>query len=56
MSVENAVRVQPDDWPSFADAAWMPLELVAQDKALRQLVVHEDRDRLPAEASKETVL
>jgi hypothetical protein len=46
ISLDTAIRVQPDDWPPFADAAWMPIEQVAREPALRALVVQEDRDRL----------
>jgi CheY-like chemotaxis protein len=49
-SVQTAVRVQPDDWPAFADAAWMPIELVNQRPHLRMLVTKEDQDRVPETA------
>jgi CheY-like chemotaxis protein len=45
-SVQSAVRVQPDDWPSYADYAWMPLDVVRGNAALQALVVHEDRERI----------
>lgn len=43
----KAVRVQPDDWPVFADRPWMPIEEVGQDPGLHALVVPEDREKLP---------
>jgi hypothetical protein len=50
ISFNTAIRVQPDDWPSYADAAWMPVDQVIANKALRAIVIQEDRDRLPADA------
>lgn len=44
-SVDSAVRVQPDDWPPYADNAWMPVDVVQENQLLRTLVVQEDRDR-----------
>jgi hypothetical protein len=46
ISFGSAIRVQPDDWPSYADAAWMPIDQVVANKALRAIVIHEDRERL----------
>lgn len=43
-SATDAVRIQPDDWPPFADDAWTTLELVADNSRLRDLVVPDDRD------------
>lgn len=45
-SIEDAVRIQPDDWPPYADQAWTLLELAKQDPTLGALVVSQDRDRL----------
>jgi len=45
-SFEEAVRVQPDDWPIFADRPWIPIEEVGQDPGLHALVVPEDREKL----------
>jgi DNA-binding NarL/FixJ family response regulator len=42
-SVQDAVRIQPDDWPAFADAAWVRIEDVADDNALAALVMEDDR-------------
>jgi len=49
-SIEQAVRIQLDDWPAYADSAWMPIELIRGHSHLRSLVVQEDRDRLEAYA------
>lgn len=51
-SIEDAVRVQPDDWPPFASPAWMRIDVVAGDEDLRGLVIEDDRDRVPAEGLK----
>jgi hypothetical protein len=47
VALEQAVRVQPDDWPPYADVAWMRIEDVAGNAELRALVVQDDRARLP---------
>jgi hypothetical protein len=44
-SIEDAVRVQPDDWPSYADSAWMPMSLLHDHPELQPLIVQDDRDR-----------
>jgi CheY-like chemotaxis protein len=44
--IQEAVRVQPDDWPAFADPAWMRIEDVMGDPMLTALVVEEDRHLL----------
>jgi hypothetical protein len=45
-SADKAVRIQPDDWPSYAQQAWTTIELALELPLLQSLVVHEDRDRL----------
>lgn len=47
VSGAQAVRVQPDDWPPYADAAWMAVSLIEDEPDLRRLVVDADLDRLP---------
>ena len=47
VALADAVRVQPDDWPPYADAAWMRIADVNGDAELRALVVQDDRSRLP---------
>lgn len=42
-SIREAVRVQPDDWPAFADAAWVRIDDVSDDDTLAALVVEDDR-------------
>ena len=51
--IENAVRVQPDDWPPFASPAWMRIADVRDDPSLVSLVLEDDRDRIaPASEAK----
>lgn len=42
----SCVRVQPDDWPAYADPAWAPISVANQSPKLRALVLADDRDRL----------
>lgn len=42
----EAIRLQPDGWPVFADDAWSSRAAAAEDAALRALVVHADRTQL----------
>jgi hypothetical protein len=44
--VSDAVRVQPDDWPAYAEQAWTPLERATRNPRLRASVVEIDRGRL----------
>lgn len=45
-SIEDAVRIQPDDWPPYADQAWTTIELAKQYPSLAALVISQDRFRL----------
>ena len=47
-SPEDAVRVRPDYWPSFADPAWMDVETVRGDPELSAMVEPLDQYRLAA--------
>ncbi|HYJ04891.1 MAG TPA: hypothetical protein VEX43_07140 [Chthoniobacterales bacterium] len=47
-AIEDAVRVQPDDWPSYADSAWMPIVLLRDHPHLQPLLLQEDRERFDA--------
>ncbi len=44
--MDEAVRVQPDYWPSYADQAWTSIEAARDDPGLRALVLHDDVERL----------
>ena len=52
VAIEDAVRVQPDDWPPFASSAWMAIEAVKGDQKLASLVVEDDRARLFSKVEK----
>jgi hypothetical protein len=45
----TAVRVRPDHWPTFADAAWLDIETVRSDAALVAMVDPLDQERIPGE-------
>lgn len=44
--LSDAVRIQPDDWPAYADQAWAELSLAKREPRIRALVLTEDRERL----------
>ncbi len=44
--VNEAVRVQPDDWPVYAEQAWATLQEVREQARLRSAVLAADRFRL----------
>jgi len=46
VGIDDAVRIQPDDWPSYADQAWTTIGLARDEPSLNSLVVNEDRDRV----------
>lgn len=50
VDVGQAVRVQPDDWPPFAELAWVRIEDALASPRLRGLVVRDDRPRLSTAA------
>jgi hypothetical protein len=50
-AIEECVRIRPDDWPSFSDQAWTPIELAQGDEQLAALVIPEDRGKLDGKAS-----
>jgi hypothetical protein len=43
---QSAVRVQPDDWPPYAEAAWTTVELAASHPLLKAIVLKEDLPKL----------
>lgn len=45
-SPRNAVKVRPDHWPPFADAAWMRVEVVKRDRELTAIVEPLDQYRI----------
>lgn len=48
-SPQQAVRLRPDYWPSFADAAWMKIDTVGCDPSLRAMVEPVDEYRLQSD-------
>ena len=48
-SPHESVRLRPDYWPSFADAAWMKIDTVGDDPSLRAMVEPVDQYRLQAD-------
>lgn len=46
IDIADAVEVQPDGWPSYAEPAWIEKSLAEQDDQIRTLVVARDRGRL----------
>jgi CheY-like chemotaxis protein len=43
---KESVRLQPDDWPSYADQPWTTIELARKYPSLGAIVVKQDRGRL----------
>jgi len=43
---DEAVRIQPDHWPPYADQAWTSIEAAQSNPGLRALVIHDDAERL----------
>jgi hypothetical protein len=46
VAIEDAVRVQPDGWPSFASPAWMSIKAIKDTPSLASLVIEDDREQL----------
>ena len=44
--IDNALRVQPDNWPSFADQAWTTIERAHREPTLAAIVESRDRRRM----------
>ncbi len=47
--IDKAVRIQPEDWPTYADQAWTSIDLARENSSLGALVVGQDKSRLTAE-------
>jgi hypothetical protein len=45
-AMEDAVRIRPDDWPSYADQPWVSVAGAQSDPRLGAIVVTEDRGKL----------
>lgn len=48
IDITQAVRIQPDDWPVFAEQAWARLADVGEHSQLAAAVIAVDRNRLPS--------
>lgn len=47
VDVLDAVQIQPDEWPTYAEQAWVRAGSLADNVDMRALVVHQDRSRIP---------
>jgi hypothetical protein len=47
--VADAVRITPDHWPTFADAAWTSISSAQEEPRLAALVIAADRGRVGAD-------
>lgn len=45
IDVINAVEIRPDDWPAYAEQAWVGIEST-QDEGIAALVVPQDKNRI----------
>lgn len=43
LEITSAVRLQPDDWPAFADDPWLAMSSVHEERTLAPLIVIDDR-------------
>ena len=41
-SIDECVRIRPDDYPAYADQAWTTIELAKGDMKFRSLIIQED--------------
>jgi hypothetical protein len=46
VDISDAVRIQPEEWPPFADQAWTSIKLAKEHPSLRAIVLNQDRARL----------
>lgn len=44
IEMRDAVRLQPDGWPSFADSAWLAIENIEENPTLASLIIIDDRE------------
>jgi hypothetical protein len=50
-SINDAVRIQPDDWPSYAGQAWTTVERARETPTLAALVIEQDRPRISGDGT-----
>ncbi len=53
VSAKTALRVRPDDWPSYAEHVWVPVSVLRTHPHLRALVIEADRESLEEEEEEE---
>ena len=51
VSIGEAIRIRPDDWPTYADQPWTTRRLALEKPNLHALVIREDRGKLVAASS-----
>lgn len=44
--INSAVRLMPDDWPSYADVPWTPIEIAKANPEIRAAVLEQDQEKL----------
>ena len=49
VDVTAAVRLQPDEWPSYADSPWLALDRIEDEPDLAKLIVIDDRGTVAAD-------
>jgi hypothetical protein len=54
IEIELGVRIQPDDWPSFAEHAWISIERARSNHRVRATVLSIDRDRVSDDSGSST--
>jgi len=50
LEITDAVRLQPDDWPAYADDPWLATDSIDAEPTLAALIVIDDRDDISREA------
>ena len=54
VEVDLAIRIQPDDWPVYAEQAWVSISTANLDSRLAETVVSTDRYKLSIESELES--
>lgn len=49
--ISTVVRLQPDDWPPYAEQAWTTKKLASENPRLRAVTIDSDREMLSSEDS-----
>lgn len=51
IEIRDAVRLQPDGWPTFADTPWLAFSELENEPELQKLIVLQDREELGGDDS-----